>query len=75
MGWDLIAGRRLSFLLFAVVVFLFTGLFAVAGVLACLIGLVVTVPLSWAWIDLSFTEAYLRLTKPEEADGWAINTM
>lgn len=75
-AWAAVDGRRLALVFFAVIVGLGMSVFALSGVLACVIGLAVTVPLATAWLDLSLTEAYLRLTRPAvEADGWVINRM
>lgn len=64
-SWDLARGRRWTLLWFLLVVSLGSAALGVAGVLACLVGLVVTVPLSWALKEYALTAAWLRFQR-----GW-----
>jgi hypothetical protein len=63
-SWTLVSGNRLWLILFGLVF----GLVNIAGLCACGVGLLITVPLTYA----ASSEAYLRLVRSREEQGnWA----
>lgn len=72
-SWRLVEGHRLELLLFGLLLGLGWLGFFLAGLLMLCVGLVVTVPLGNAFVDLCLTEAWLHLTRPHaETEGWAV---
>ncbi len=63
-SWELARGRRLALFVFAIV----TGLFSIAGLCLCCIGVFLTGPVAL----VATNEAYLALTRVDERRSWWI---
>ncbi len=71
-SWALAEGNRLHLLMFCIVMVVVRVAAALAGLLACCVGTLVTGALGLAVGEVAFTDAFLRHTRPPtETDAYA----
>jgi len=74
-SFQLTAGARGWLFVYMLATSVVTWIGGVAGLLLCLIGALVTIPLRLGVRDYGFTEGFLRFTRPpDEVAGYACNT-
>lgn len=71
-SWSVMSGHRLEMVLYYLLAGLVIVVMAAGGLLVCCVGVLVTLPMARAWVDVGLSEGWLLMSRPRsETERWS----